>query len=112
MLQPPATASREADGLAMSSRNRYLSAQERAVAPLLYQALQAGAAVLRQGGTGEEAQSRARQVLASEPRFRVQYVEAADPDTLAPHPQAGLPVVLLAAAWLGQTRLIDNLVVE
>lgn len=103
---------READGLAMSSRNRYLSAEERTVAPRLYQALRAGAEVLRRGGTGEEAVRRAQEVLVSEPRFRVQYVEAADPETLAPHPQAGRPAVLLAAAFLGETRLIDNLVVE
>ena len=103
---------READGLALSSRNRYLSAAERRVAPALYQALQVGAELLRAGGSGAQAAERAKECLASEPRFRVQYLEAADSETLAPHPQAELPAVLLAAAYLGQTRLIDNLLVD
>ncbi len=103
---------READGLALSSRNRYLSAQERAVAPALYRALQIGADALRAGGSGESAAARAQEALASEPRFRVQYLETVDPATLAPHPQPGLPAVLVAAAYLGETRLIDNVLVE
>jgi pantoate--beta-alanine ligase len=103
---------READGLALSSRNRYLSAEERAAAPALHRALQVGAEALRAGESGATAAARAKDSLASEPRFRVQYLETVDPDTLAPHPQAGLPAVLVAAAYLGETRLIDNLVVE
>jgi len=103
---------REPDGLALSSRNRYLSAEERAQAPALYRALQAGAEALRGGGSGQEAAARAKESLASAPRFRVQYLETVDPETLAPHPQAGLPAVLVAAAHLGETRLIDNLIVE
>jgi pantoate--beta-alanine ligase len=101
---------READGLALSSRNRYLSADERAAAPALYRALQAGEAALRGGAGGDEAAARAKDYLASEPLFRVQYLQAADPVTLEPAPGAW-PVVLLAAAWLGKTRLIDNLLV-
>ena len=103
---------RESDGLALSSRNRYLSAEERAEAPALYRALQVGAEVLRGGGSGEAAAARAKETLASTPRFRVQYLETVAPDTLAPHPQAGLPAVLVAAAQLGPTRLLDNLVVQ
>jgi len=103
---------READGLALSSRNRYLSAEERAAAPALYRALQAGAEVLRSGGSGEGAAARAKETLASTPLFRVQYLEVVDSETLAPHPHAGLPAVLMAAAMLGATRLIDNLLVE
>ena len=103
---------READGLALSSRNRYLSAEERAAAPALYRALQAGAEVLRGGGSGEQAAARAKETLASTPLFRVQYLEAVDPETLAPDSRTGLPAVLVAAAMLGQTRLIDNLLVE
>lgn len=103
---------RNADGLALSSRNRYLSEEERAAAPALHRALQIGAEVLRAGGRGDAAAARATRALASEPRFRVQYLETVDPDTLAPHPQAGLPAVLVAAAYLGETRLIDNVLVE
>ena len=103
---------READGLALSSRNRCLTPQQRAVAPRLREALLAGAEVLRGGGSGEEAQARASEVLAGEPQFRVQYVEVVDPQTLEPSPGRGLPVVLAAAAYLGDTRLIDNLRVD
>ena len=103
---------RDPDGLALSSRNRYLSPEERVIAPGLYRALERGREVLLSGGTGAQAEERAKESLASEPRFRVQYVQAADPDTLAPHPQAGLPVVLLAAAYLGSTRLLDNVLAE
>jgi pantoate--beta-alanine ligase len=103
---------REPDGLALSSRNRYLSAAERAAAPALYRALQAGAEALRSGRTGAAVATAAKEYLASEGLFRVQYLEAADPVTLAPHPQAGWPVILLAAAYLGPTRLLDNLLVD
>jgi pantoate--beta-alanine ligase len=103
---------READGLALSSRNRYLSAPERAAAPAIYRALQGGAEALRAGGTPASAAARAKEYLATEPLFRVQYLEAAAPDTLAPALDADLPVVLLAAAYLGPTRLIDNLLVD
>lgn len=103
---------READGLAMSSRNQYLSAEQRAVAPELYRALQVGAQVIREAGTGEQAVARIKEALVNQPQFRVQYVEAVDPESLQPHPQAGRPVVLAAAAFLGDTRLIDNAMVE
>jgi pantoate--beta-alanine ligase len=103
---------REPDGLALSSRNRYLTAEQRAAAPALQRALQIGAELVRAGGTGVAAAAAAKEYLASDPLFRVQYLEAADPETLAPHPQAGAPLVLLGAAYLGQTRLIDNLLVD
>jgi len=103
---------READGLALSSRNQYLSHEERAVGPQLYRALQAGAQVIRDGGTGEQAVARVKESLVSQSQFRVQYVEVVDRDSLQPHPQAGIPVVLAAAAFLGETRLIDNVIVE
>ncbi|HEY3396660.1 MAG TPA: pantoate--beta-alanine ligase [Armatimonadota bacterium] len=103
---------READGLALSSRNRYLSPEQRQAAPRLYQALQAGAEVLRTGGSGEDAVHCARKALASESLFRVQYLVAADPATLEPQSGPVRPAVLLAAAHLGETRLIDNLIVD
>ncbi len=103
---------READGLAMSSRNAYLGADERAVAPLLYRALTSGGAVLERGGTPDDCRAAMRGLLATEPRFTVIYTEPVDPGTLEPLP-APLPVGgsarLLAAARLGRARLIDNL---
>ncbi len=102
---------REPDGLALSSRNAYLSKEDRRAAPALYLALQAGAEVVARGGTAEEAEEATRRALASEPRFRLQYVEARRPDTLERDDEPGPPMVIAAAAYLGDTRLIDNVVV-
>lgn len=103
---------REGDGLAMSSRNRYLSGEERAVAPALYRALQAGAEAARTGASGAAAAAVSARNLSSHPEFRVQYVEAVDPDTLEPRGEQGRPMVLAAAVFLGTTRLIDNIRVD
>ena len=103
---------REPDGLALSSRNAYLSPDERRVAPLLYRALGAGAAVLGDGGSPEECRAAMHGLLATEPRFTVIYAEPVEPDTLEPLPTAlpsGGSARLLAAARLGRARLIDNL---
>jgi pantoate--beta-alanine ligase len=103
---------RDADGLALSSRNAYLTPDERRVAPLLYRSLQAGAAVLSDGGGPQECRQAMHGLLGSEPRFALIYTEPVDPDTLEPL-AAALPVGgtarLLAAARLGRARLIDNL---
>src|SRR5690606_31874461 len=102
---------RETDGLALSSRNAYLSADERATAPRLHAALQAAAAAIRSGGSVEAALARARDDLTAA-GFRVDYVEARNAETLAPITDARTESArLLAAARLGKTRLIDNLAV-
>jgi pantoate--beta-alanine ligase len=103
---------READGLALSSRNRYLSPEERAVAPALRAALKAGAEAVRQGATGPQAEVVVAEVLGEQPLFRLQYVKAVHPDTLEPAHWAGPPMVIAAAAHLGTTRLIDNIKIE
>jgi pantoate--beta-alanine ligase len=95
---------READGLAASSRNAYLSAAERAAAVTLFAALTAGA---RAGSHGPDAVlAAARDVLAGQPGLDVDYLELRDPQ-LGPAPQRG-PARLLVAARIGTTRLIDN----
>lgn len=99
---------RETDGLARSSRNAYLTEQERAVAPVIYEALSKAAESIHAGANPEEAVVRARQTIATR-GLRVDYVVARNAETLAPLKEAGEPVRLLAAAWLGDTRLIDNL---
>ncbi len=99
---------RETDGLARSSRNAYLTEQERAVAPVIYEALSKAAESIHAGTNPEEAVVRARQTIATR-GLRVDYVVARNAETLAPLKEAGEPVRLLAAAWLGDTRLIDNL---
>jgi pantoate--beta-alanine ligase len=102
---------REGDGLALSSRNRYLSAEERSVAPSLHRALQDCATAVRAGAAPSEAAAKATEAL-TDSGFAVDYVEARHAETLEPvaSPAAG-PVRLLAAARLGRTRLIDNIAV-
>ena len=103
---------REPDGLALSSRNAYLSPEERAVAPLLHAALLEGATAVAGGETDPAAVTTVvARTLATEPRFRLDYAAALDAATLA-EPTAFAPgqdVRILVAAHLGTTRLIDNL---
>jgi pantoate--beta-alanine ligase len=105
------TTVREPDGLALSSRNRYLSPEERATAPRLHEALQAAAAAIRAGADPAAATAQAEAALAKE-GFAVDYVQARQAETLAPVdvPAHG-PLRVLAAARLGRTRLIDNVAV-
>jgi pantoate--beta-alanine ligase len=104
---------READGLAMSSRNRRLSPEARAVAPLLYQVLTQAASQVRQGVAPAQVQAEALAALAAEPQFTPEYFEVADAQTLQPLGAyaAGRSVVLCVAAHLSGVRLIDNIVV-
>ena len=101
---------READGLAMSSRNAYLSAKERAAAPLLYRALQTGRQHFEeQPPEGPAGVIRAmREAIASESCISLDYIEIRDPVTFLPLETLQAPALLLIAASLGATRLIDN----
>ena len=98
---------READGLALSSRNAYLTASQRALAPQLHGALVEAAQAIGNGGPVSRAIASARRRLAKA-GFRVDYVACRNADTLAPVKLPTEPMRLLAAAWLGRTRLIDN----
>jgi len=101
---------READGLAMSSRNSYLSAEERRTAAILHRALTAAEALFRSGAREPEIlRSRMRAVIQAEQGIAIDYCEAADTETLAPLIDAQSGMVLLLAVRLGKTRLIDNL---
>jgi pantoate--beta-alanine ligase len=101
---------REPDGLALSSRNRHLSAEERGIAPRLYQALRVAERRIAAGEAGAEAVKRAaREVLAEEPRLRVEYLEIADDREMQPVESIAGPVRVAAAVWVGRTRLIDNI---
>jgi len=104
---------READGLAMSSRNARLAPAARAVAPLIHKVLQQAAAQVRQGVAPAEVQVSALAALAQEPQFTPEYFEVADAQTLQPVSgyEPGRAVVLCVAAHLGGVRLIDNIVV-
>ncbi|HEY4689289.1 MAG TPA: pantoate--beta-alanine ligase [Anaerolineae bacterium] len=100
---------REPDGLAMSSRNTYLNLQERRAATVLYRALCAAQeqfeAGTRNGGGLRETM---RSTLAREPLAKVEYVSAADPETLLELDQVGDRLLLSMAVRIGKTRLIDN----
>ena len=104
---------READGLAMSSRNRYLTPGQRLEAVALSQALRcAGNAVLQGERESEVLKAKLRRHLAGTPELRIDYVEAVDRHTLLPQPRVDRNTLLAVAAWLGETRLIDNLLIE
>ena len=105
---------READGLAMSSRNRRLDVAARAAAPLLHRVLLAAAARVRLGEPPAQVRAEAEAALRREPLLTYEYVEVADAQTLQPLETyaAGRAVVLCLAAHLGGVRLIDNVVVE
>jgi len=103
---------REPDGLAMSSRNVYLSTQERAIAAVLYKSLQAGAAAIRQGHRhGAAVRKTMVTVIRREPAVTIDYLAVCDPETLEPLVAITGPSVLLGAIRLGSVRLIDNLLV-
>jgi pantoate--beta-alanine ligase len=100
---------READGLAMSSRNRHLSAGERRVAPSIYQALLHAQASI-DGGISDPAQVRGEAVSELERQgLRVEYFEIVDPDSMQRVARIAGPVLAATAVWLGSTRLIDNI---
>jgi pantoate--beta-alanine ligase len=102
---------READGLAMSSRNVYLSSGDRAVAPLLYRTLNACAARIRAGGGIAAAMAEGRAAIAAG-GFVLDYLETRDAASLAAVPDdAGSDLRMLVAARIGRTRLIDNIAV-
>jgi pantoate--beta-alanine ligase len=106
-----APTAREADGLAMSSRNAYLNAEERAIAPTLWTALTAAQLAYDSGARDPDVlRGAVLAVLADAPRLVLDYVNAADPDTLEPLTAPSDKVLLSLAAKLGSTRLIDNLV--
>lgn len=98
---------REEDGLALSSRNAYLSPTERTRARALYRALEAGSDSLRGGGGPDAAEVSARRILDAEPGIETDYVAAVDPATFE-RPGPSGPVLVAVAAWVGKTRLIDN----
>jgi pantoate--beta-alanine ligase len=105
---------REAGGLAMSSRNSYLSPEERKAATVLYRALMAGREAFDSrplGGAAEVARVMAA-VVAAEPRATLDYADVCDPTTFEPLTSPRTPATLLIAARVGPARLIDNFLVR
>lgn len=104
---------READGLAMSSRNAYLTPEQRAMAPTMQQAILQAASRVAAGEAPAMAGAAARQALSAAGFAPIDYVEVRDAQTLAPPtPGQHTGLRVLAAAWLGKTRLIDNIPIE
>jgi pantoate--beta-alanine ligase len=106
----PVETVRERDGLALSSRNRYLSPEERTQAPVLRQALLAAQTAFR-GGRTSAAQLRAliTRMIQTAPLARIDYVEISDADSLEPLKTVRGNAVIAVAVFFGKTRLIDNL---
>lgn len=104
---------READGLAMSSRNQYLSPQERKAALCLSSALSIGRRMILAGETDAvKVADAVREHIEAEPLAKVEYVEIVDPDTIQPMQSIVRPVLCAVAAVVGSTRLIDNFILD
>ena len=103
---------READGLAMSSRNAYLSPEERAAAPVVFRALSAARDRFRAGQQDVAAlEEAARRMMEASPLASVEYVAGVDPDTMEPWVGSG-SCMLAAAVRIGSVRLIDNVILD
>ena len=103
---------READGLAMSSRNRLLTPDERSQAPVLYQSLMLARDLLTEGQSTAQTKAAVTVFFSHQPAFRLEYVEIANADTLHPVAEVQAPgqTAICIAAQLGKVRLIDNIV--
>jgi pantoate--beta-alanine ligase len=103
---------REPDGLAMSSRNGYLSADDRHRALILSRTLRHIEQQIATGVTSAAALiATGLGVLAQQPSARLDYLRVVDPDTLADIPDIGKGALIAIAAWIGSTRLIDNILI-
>ena len=103
---------RESDGLAMSSRNKYLTEEQRKSAPALYKSLLLAKTMIENGETdSSKIVERMRDYISNSGDFKIQYIEIVDADTLVPVDKIRNKVMIALAVFLGETRLIDNIVV-
>lgn len=104
---------REPDGLAMSSRNAYLDPEQRKSALVLRRSLEEIEELFKQGERSlEKLIASGKQTLLTEPSVRLDYLEIVDPDSLDPVTEISRPTLVAVAAYVGTTRLIDNVVLE
>ena len=104
---------READGLAKSSRNTYLSPEERQAALVLSRAIKAGKAMVQSGEKdSEKVLDEMKRIISEEPLARIDYVEMVKWDTIEVHHRVDGPVLVAIAVFIGKTRLIDNFIQE
>lgn len=101
---------RDPDGLAISSRNRHLTPDQRQIAPVLYRALREAVHLIENGARSVAAlREPILPLFAPYPEVRLEYFEFVDPETLTPLDHIDGPVLIAGAIWLGATRLIDNM---
>ena len=106
----PVPTMRESDGLAQSSRNQRLSSAERKAAAVIFRALTAARDSIGDGV--QQAKAAASAVFAQEPDVRVEYLEVVDAEEMQPVTTIDGPVCIAVAAWVGNIRLIDNILVD
>jgi pantoate--beta-alanine ligase len=104
---------REPDGLAMSSRNAYLSPEQRKQALILHRSLMKVQKLIEQGeNSAEKLLAAGRAEFAADPSVRLDYFEVVNPETLDPIKDIGEGALIAVAAYVGSTRLIDNLLIK
>lgn len=105
---------REPDGLAISSRNSYLSFQERKEALSLYRALKCAKSLIRSGSSSADVIFEMEEIVHREPHAKIDYIKIVDPQTLedVKKVRQGRKVLVALAVWIGKTRLIDNILVK
>ena len=99
---------RESDGLAKSSRNTYLSKEERKAATILYKAIQMGKQTIKHGASADSIINTMTEIINTEPLAKIDYVSVVDANTMQPVHEITSPVLVAIAVYIGFTRLIDN----
>ena len=99
---------RESDGLAKSSRNTYLSSEERKAATILYKAIQEGKQYINRGASADSIINTMTEIINTEPLAKIDYVSVVDANTMQPVHEITSPVLVAMAVYIGSTRLIDN----
>lgn len=99
---------RESDGLAKSSRNTYLSKEERKAATILYKAIQMGEQTIKHGASADSIINTMTEIINTEPLAKIDYVSVVDANTMQPVHEITSPVLVAMAVYIGSTRLIDN----
>ena len=99
---------RESDGLAKSSRNTYLSSEERKAATILYKAIQMGKQTIKRGASADSIINTMTEIINTEPLAKIDYVSVVDANTMQPVHEITSPVLVAMAIYIGSTRLIDN----
>ena len=99
---------RESDGLAKSSRNTYLSSEERKAATILYKAIQMGKQTIKHGASADSIINTMTEIINTEPLAKIDYVSVVDANTMQPVHEITSPVLVAMAVYIGSTRLIDN----